>query len=61
MTLEEMQEKMFGEFKVECKMCGSSKVIIDSNLGFSPQSGSWGSVDFWCIDCENYHEIFKMD
>jgi hypothetical protein len=46
-------------FGVSCKKCGSAKVMLDNSLGFSELSGSWGSIDLFCLDCENYIEIVE--
>ena len=55
MTLEETREKVFGEFYIKCKKCGSDNVILDvSSLGFS-SSG----IDLECQNCGNFHEIYR--
>lgn len=45
------------EFKIICRKCDSEDVYIDNSLGFSIESGSWGSIDLVCNNCENRTEI----
>lgn len=35
-------------FTITCDKCGSKVVAIESWGGYSPESGSWGSVDLVC-------------
>ena len=57
---EDLINKTHPEFEVKCKKCGSKKVWIDNDLGYSETSGAWGSVDFVC-ECGNSTEICRGD
>lgn len=46
-------------FTIICDTCGSSNVIVDSTVGFSAESGGWGSVDLECQDCMASVEIWQ--
>lgn len=46
-------------FTIVCDKCGSKIVIVDNSLGFSAQSGSWGSVDLECLTCGANTEIVR--
>lgn len=43
--------KFWPGFSVACLQCGSDKVILDNSMGFSVESGGWGSIDFECQEC----------
>jgi hypothetical protein len=45
-------------FIITCRKCGSTKVIVDSDLGFSSISGQWGGVYLECLDCKTYDTIY---
>lgn len=38
-------------FSIVCRKCGSARVIVENSMGYSETSGSWGSVDLFCLDC----------
>lgn len=40
-------------FRLVCKKCGSDRVTYGNDLGFSAESGAWGSVDLECEACGN--------
>jgi hypothetical protein len=44
-------------FTVRCTTCGSERVVVTDSLGWSCQSGSWGSVDLQCLDCDQCTEV----
>jgi len=46
-------------FTITCDKCGSQRVEVENSLGFSPQSGGWGSVDLHCLDCDARTEIVE--
>lgn len=47
------------EFEIKCKNCESTKVHVDANVGFSPQSGGWGAVRLVCETCGNKTDIWE--
>lgn len=55
---EEFQKQWPG-FKVTCEKCGSNKVELSNSLGHSDESGSWGSLDFWCLECNQHVSIYE--
>lgn len=38
-------------FTVTCQACGSTEVIVTSDVGFSELSGAWGEVALECLGC----------
>lgn len=48
-------------FEVCCLRCGSSSVGVDSDTGYSPESGSWGSVYLRCAICGLNVAIYGAD
>jgi len=46
-------------FIVVCAKCGSKRVRLDNSLGWSPESGGWGSLDLICDDCNNTIAIYE--
>lgn len=56
MTEYATDETPFGSFKVTCE-CGSKNIELDNSLGYSPESGRWGSIDIHCLDCDKRAEI----
>ena len=44
-------------FTVACNKCGSQKISLENDMGFSPESGSWGSAILKCENCGNQIEI----
>lgn len=51
---EELQfhpKDFFPGFIIICENCGSIKIRLDNSLGWSPESGGWGSVDIVCSAC----------
>ena len=51
--IQEEIDKQWPGFTVICKKCGSTKVELDDTMGFSAQSGGWGSITFACTNCDN--------
>lgn len=47
----EAQYKLWPGFTVQCRHCDDFNVYLDNSMGFSAMSGSWGSIDFVCLDC----------
>jgi hypothetical protein len=47
-------------FKITCNQCGSKKVTILSDVGFSAMSGAWGGVRLSCSDCHYQYEIWHV-
>lgn len=46
-------------FTIICDKCKSNECYIDSNVGFSDESGAWGSVDIICKKCEASIDIWN--
>ena len=44
--------KTHPDFYVVCKVCGSSLVYIEVDIGFSELSGQWGGVHLHCSECD---------
>lgn len=44
-------QEAFGAFRVRCRSCGSECVEWFNDMGFSTESGGWGSAGFRCLDC----------
>lgn len=40
-------------FKITCLKCGCEDIKFNNTMGFSGQSGSWGSFDMNCTNCRN--------
>lgn len=38
-------------FTVFCDNCDSKDIYVENSLGYSPESGQWGSIDFVCANC----------
>lgn len=53
------QEELWPGFTVQCDKCGSFKVTLENSLGYSPESGGWGSLDFQCLFCGNETELME--
>jgi len=47
-------------FEISCKKCGSKNIEKEDSRGYSKLSGSWGSIDFVCLECGN-REAFEDD
>lgn len=57
MTTQDIQQKMYPGFRIQCH-CGSSKVIIENNLGYdSERHDVWGCMDFRCLACGKVTEF----
>lgn len=56
----ELQSKMWPGFVVQCDLCKGFNVHLENSMGFSAMSGSWGSIDFVCSDCNNSAEIVEV-
>lgn len=46
-------------FDIQCQRCGSKIVTVESSLGYSEMSGSWGSIDLVCVACATRSEIYE--
>lgn len=53
------KQKFWPGFKVTCQKCQSDNINLDNTMGYSDMSGSWGSIDFVCLDCGNRTEIVE--
>jgi hypothetical protein len=49
---QEDAERSHPGFTVTCQQCGSALVYIETDLGFSSTSGSWGGVSLTCFACK---------
>jgi len=55
----ELLKKSHQGFKIICDKCNSENTYIDSNVGFSELSGSWGAVSIKCVECDNEIDIWE--
>ena len=46
-------------FSIKCDRCGEGYVVVQSDVGFSPQSGGWGSVRLRCLACDADVDLWK--
>ena len=46
-------------FTVVCDKCKSGDVYVENTIGWSPESGGWGSLDFVCDNCGHRTEIVE--
>lgn len=53
----EAQEKLWPNFTVCCNRCSGFNITLDNSMGFSAESGGWGSIDMICEDCKTSTEI----
>lgn len=51
-TQEECDETHEG-FEIKCVKCESTMVYFENDMGYSPESGGWGSADLVCHHCGN--------
>ena len=49
----ELIQKQWPGFEVTCQAldCNSKRILLENSMGYSAESGSWGSVDLVCMDC----------
>lgn len=52
-------KKTHPDFTITCDECGSQDVAVLISVGFSAESGSWGSVDLECQACNNSTDIWS--
>lgn len=52
-------KEFYPGFTVVCDKCGSQNVRLENSMGFSAESGAWGSLDLICDDCENTVSIVE--
>lgn len=45
-------------FSITCDECGSSVVMVTSDIGYSELSGEWGGVHLKCCDCHKETTIY---
>lgn len=50
---EEMCMETHPGFKIICQKCQGIKVYFENDMGFSPESGAWGSANLVCNNCDN--------
>ncbi len=55
-----MDDKIFERFTITCDKCKGQNIEIEDSRGWSEISGSWGSIDFFCLDCGNTEEIAEV-
>ncbi len=53
MDEDDLVSKQWPGFKVICLRCNSERVTYTQGIGWSEVSGSWGSDDLSCLDCDN--------
>jgi hypothetical protein len=44
-------------FQIICEQCGSDRVFVENNRGYSGISGAWGGVDLVCKSCGKQTQI----
>jgi hypothetical protein len=59
MSSEEACKKTHPKFTITCDACGSKSVFVESDIGGSEESGSWGGVCLTCADCHESDEIYS--
>jgi hypothetical protein len=52
-------EEFYPGFTVTCKKCNGQHVHIENDMGYSPESGSWGGLHFVCDDCGATVSIYE--
>jgi hypothetical protein len=57
-SLEDDIQSTHPGFIITCQSCTSTEVYVDSDLGHSAASGSWGSVKLVCNSCEKETDIY---
>ena len=57
----DLAKNMYPGFAIECEKCGGTEIIIKNTLGFSSESGSWGSVKLVCTECGTSTTIVGFD
>jgi hypothetical protein len=50
---DDLVAKQWPGFKVVCLKCNGERISLEDSRGWSDVSGSWGSLDLYCHDCEN--------
>lgn len=50
-TVEATHEATHPGFTTLCQRCGSRAVYFENSLGYSAESGGWGSADLICASC----------
>jgi hypothetical protein len=48
-------------FEVKCLKCGGTNVELSNTLGYSEASGSFGSVDFVCMNKECHNMVLIVE
>lgn len=60
-----MEQEYFDEthpgFTIKCNKCGSTKVYLENDMGWSDLSGSWGGIHLICNECESKTTIAGDD
>lgn len=56
---ESLAQKTHPRFTITCESCGSTDVVVDNTIGFSPQSGAWGSLSLDCSECGNSETLWE--
>lgn len=49
--------KAHGGFRIVCERCGCDVVEFDNSMGWSAESGGWGSFDLVCCGCGHSVEL----
>ena len=44
-------------FTIICNKCQSKRVYFENGIGFSAESGTWGTADLVCADCGSGVEL----
>jgi hypothetical protein len=56
---QEASDETHPGFTITCDKCDSTLVMVDSSVGFSAESGVWGSVSLDCQECDASVEIWE--
>lgn len=58
-TIADLHAKQHPGFTITCDQCGSAAITIENSLGFSAESGGWGSIDLVCDTCDSRATIVE--
>jgi len=48
-------------FEITCRKCSKQMAVFESDVGFSCQSGAWGSVRLLCLYCGKSDRIWAPE
>ena len=61
MSEETVIDKMWKQlgFSIKCNKCNSNQITINNSLGYSSESGMWGSIDLICSKCNKSGTVYE--